>query len=125
LRSPADLAGVPLIDSDNKQFRWAAWFQANHLPPPPPGAMRLDRSYMAIAAAADGLGVALESTRLAETDLSNGRLVRALPGQSQSIFYVGHHLVFPLAVRHRPQLRRFATWLGRELGIDFSPVWPE
>jgi DNA-binding transcriptional LysR family regulator len=123
LRAPADLALLPLIDSDNKQFRWSDWGKVNDLPPWPQAAMRFDRSFMAIAAAADGLGVALESTRLAEGELKSGRLVRVLPGMTRSIHYTGHHLVFPMAVRHRAQLRQFASWLGGELGVALVDFW--
>src|SRR5918998_453743 len=43
---------------------------------------RFDRSFLAIAAAAEGLGVALESTRLAERELASGRLVLPLDGKA-------------------------------------------
>jgi len=41
-------------------------------------------------AAGEGLGVALESTRLAERELASGRLVRPLAGLAEDVRYVGH-----------------------------------
>ena len=46
---------------------------------PPSYAMRFDRSFMVIATAANGLGVALESTRLAQREIAEGRLSVPLP----------------------------------------------
>jgi LysR family glycine cleavage system transcriptional activator len=59
IRSPRDLLGHPLIESDNKRVRWPAWFAANGLPAPEPRGPRFDRSFLSLSAAADGLGVAL------------------------------------------------------------------
>lgn len=61
-----DLSGDVLIQSDLKRVRWSDWFKANGKEPLIPHGARFDRSFLAIAAACDGLGVALESTRLAE-----------------------------------------------------------
>ncbi|MDE2199977.1 MAG: LysR family transcriptional regulator, partial [Rhodospirillales bacterium] len=61
IRSPRDLFGQTLIESDNKQVRWPAWFAANDLAAPEPRGPRFDRSFLSICTAADGLGVALES----------------------------------------------------------------
>jgi DNA-binding transcriptional LysR family regulator len=114
---PADLLGQPLIQSDNKQVRWSDWFAANGLSSPPPHGSRFDRSFLAIAAAVDGLGVALESTRLAEKELASGRLVMPLKKKSKPVRYVGHHFVFPRYVRQRRSLHAFAKWLLVELKV--------
>lgn len=117
LASPEDLLGLVRIVSDRKMVRWPDWFAANGLPAPPGSSgMRFDRSFLAIAAAADGLGVALESTRLAERELASGRLVAPLAGRARDIRYVGHSLVFPRRCAGRRTLRRFASWLLAELG---------
>lgn len=121
IRTPADLARQVLIESEHKQVRWPDWFARNGLRPPPPQGNRFDRSFLAIAAAADGLGVALESTRLAERELATGRLVRPLAGVAEDVRYVGHHLVYPRAVRQRHVLRQFMRWLGASLGVAVEP----
>ena len=79
--------------------------------------MRFDRSFLAIAASADGLGVALESTRLAERELAAGRLVAPLATRARNIRYVGHYLVYPKAGTKRRTVRIFAEWLCAELGV--------
>lgn len=115
LRKPTDLGGRTLIRSDNKRIQWPDWYAANGLPGPPAHGMSFDRSFLAIAAAADGLGVALESTRLAGRELATGRLVAPLAGRSRDVRYVGHHLVYPHAGSQRRLARRFAEWLLAEL----------
>jgi len=122
IESPTDLLRHPLIQSDNKQVRWPAWFALNGIAVPATSrGLRFDRSFLAIAVAADGLGIALESTLLAEREISRGRLVAPLSGRSQDIRYVGHHLVYPPPFERRVQLRLFAQWLARELDIELTP----
>jgi len=70
---------------------------------------------MAISMAASGLGVTLESTRLAEGEIKSGRLVAPLAGRSVDIRYVGHHLVFPRANQQRRAVRAFADWIVAEI----------
>lgn len=123
IRTPMDLFGQVLIESETKQVRWSDWFARNGLPSPRPQVVRFDRSFLAVAAAVDGLGVALESTRLAEREIASGRLVRPLAGQAEDVRYVGHHLVFPRSARQRHSLRLFTTWLGAELGLKVEPAF--
>jgi LysR family glycine cleavage system transcriptional activator len=121
IATPMDLFQHVLIESDNKQIRWPTWFARNGLPAPRPHGMRFDRSFLAIAAAADGLGVALESLRLAEREITAGRLVRPLAGRAEDVRYVGHYLVFPRSARQRHTLRLFTAWLSAELGLEVAP----
>jgi len=116
IAAPADLLKLHLIQSDNKMVRWPQWFEANGLAAPPQLGIRFDRSFLAIAAAADGLGVALESTLLAERDLASGRLVMPLAGKAHDITYVGHHLVVPRLERPNKLVTVFAAWLQSEMG---------
>ncbi len=113
--STADLSRCVLIESDNKRVRWAHWFSANALSSPAPQGVRFDRSFLAIAAAVDGLGVALESTRLAEREISSGKLTAPLAGKAQDVRYAAHYLVYPPASAAR--VGTFARWLMRELGL--------
>ena len=116
LREPADLLAAPLLESDNKTLRWADWFVANGLPAPMQRRARFDRSFLAVAAAVDGLGVALESTRLAERELADGRLVNPLAGRAEHLRYVAHRLVH-LPGAQRGPLALFLGWLRAELGV--------
>jgi LysR family transcriptional regulator, glycine cleavage system transcriptional activator len=123
INTPGDLHEQALIQSDSKQIQWTDWFAANGLGAPPPIGSRFDRSFLALSAAAAGLGVALESTRLAERELASGRLVMPLEKTVKPIRYVGHNLVFPRYVRHRHPLRVFTDWLLAELGVEaISPT---
>jgi len=95
--------------------QWHQWFVANGLESPAIHGMRLDRSFLAIAMASSGLGVTLESTRLAEREIATGRLIAPLAGRSVDIRYVGHHLVFPRSSRERRAVRAFTDWIKSEL----------
>jgi LysR family transcriptional regulator, glycine cleavage system transcriptional activator len=117
VRRPEDLLGLTRIESDNKRVRWPAWFAANGLPPPPPGGLRFDRSFLAVSVAASGLGVALESTRLAEREIADGRLVAPLAGQARDVGYPAHVLVLPPGSQQREPVRAFVGWMLAELGI--------
>ena len=122
INSPKDLLGAKLIESDNKRVRWTSWFGANDISPPAPRGSRFDRSFMAIAAAVDGLGIALESTRLAELEIADGRLVAPLAGRAQDVRYVGHYLVFPRVAKARRSVRMFTQWLTQELNLPQPKV---
>lgn len=113
-----DLLGLVLIQSDRKLVRWPDWFGVNGISAPASQGtgMRFDRSFLAIAAAVDGLGVALESTRLAERELASGRLVAPLIKRCANVSYVGHHLIYPLAAQRRRTVHVFTAWLRAELG---------
>ncbi|MDY0241401.1 MAG: LysR substrate-binding domain-containing protein [Rhodospirillaceae bacterium] len=121
INTPRDLYQHVLIESEVVPVRWATWFAANGLVAPPPHGMRFDRSFLAIAAAADGLGVALESTLLAEKELSAGRIVAPLAGRAQDVRYQGHFMVCPKPADKRRPVQHFARWLAKELGVDPGP----
>jgi LysR family glycine cleavage system transcriptional activator len=116
--APTDLLNAELIESEHKRVRWGAWFAANGMTPPSPRGSRFDRSFMAIAAAVDGLGVTLESTRLAEKELASGQLVAPLAGIAHDVSYVAHYLVFPPKSKPQRAVKMFAVWLAKELGLE-------
>ena len=122
IHEPADLLALPLIESEHKRVRWNAWFAANGMATPSPNGSRFDRSFMAISAAVDGLGVTLESTMLAEREISRGQLVAPLAGKARDVRYVGHYLVFPPQAKPRRAVRMFAAWVSAELGLP-APVF--
>lgn len=113
LKKHQDLLRYPLIRSDLKRIQWADWFEANSLGFPPPPSMSFDRSFLALDAAANGLGVALESDVLAARDLESGRLVRPFADQCRSNRYIGHYLAYPKAGVQRRLARVFSDWLTR------------
>lgn len=115
ISKPKDLLNQVLIRSDVKRVQWHQWFAANGLEAPAIHGMRFDRSFLAIAMACGGVGVTLESTRLAEREIASRRLVAPLAGRSVDVRYVGHHLAFPRAGRQRRALRTFVDWITSEL----------
>jgi DNA-binding transcriptional LysR family regulator len=121
IQGARDLFGQVLIESDNKRVRWPAWFAANGLAAPPPRGPRFDRSFLSLSAAMDGLGVALESTMLAEREIAAGRLVQPLKGVCEDVVYTGHWLVFPRSKRYTRSMVLFLRWLARELALDLGP----
>lgn len=124
IKEISDLTSDVLIQSDLKQVRWSDWFRANGCEPRVPHAARFDRSFLAIAAACDGLGVALESTRLAEREINAARLVAPLAGRANDVDYTGHYLVFPRAGRQRRAVRVFTDWLLAALGLPAKSGQP-
>ncbi|WP_439472217.1 LysR substrate-binding domain-containing protein [Brevundimonas sp.] len=118
IKTPEDLYGLTLIRSSLKAVTWEDWFKANRLKAPEAVGMRFDRSFMSVQAAADGLGVCLDSTRLAERELASGRLVAPLDGQCDNLIYAPHYLVYPKRNAQRPIVAAFARWLIGELAKD-------
>ena len=126
IRSPRDLLGRTLIQSDQKAAGWPEWFKANHQPAPPTPKARFDRSFLAITAAADGLGISLESTKLAQRELESGRLVAPLIDSATNLRDVGHRLVYPRASLRRATVRLFAEWLQMSsAGYSWSESRPD
>jgi LysR family glycine cleavage system transcriptional activator len=120
IRTPRDLLRQVLIESETKRVRWPAWFAANGLIAPEPRGPRFDRSFLSLSAAVDGLGVALESTRLAERELTSRRLVQPLRDMCENVIYTGHWLVFPRTMRYSRPLILFVEWLAAELGLELE-----
>ncbi len=115
ITTPKDVLGFTLIRSALKTSTWERWLHANGVGLSPPAGMRFDRSFMAISAAADGLGICLDSTRLAERELKSGRLVEPLAGLAKTPADTQHFLVYPERNKDRPAVSAFAKWLLAEL----------
>lgn len=110
------LAGATLLHSMRNIVQWPAWFAqfAPNVSLPARG-MHFDRSFMAIAAASDGLGLCLESTLIAESEIAAGRLM--LPFGRKGIAARGHRLVWPLNRSNARKLDAFRGWLASELAL--------
>ncbi|TFE36818.1 LysR family transcriptional regulator [Paraburkholderia dipogonis] len=118
IQRPEDLLNHTLIQCDAQRFQWKGWFELNNLAPPVHYGLRFDRSSLAIAAAADGLGVVLESTLLADRELRNGSLVRPLSNVTRELQYIGHYLMYPKRLHYHYALETFKGWLLSELGLE-------
>lgn len=118
IKTVKDVLKFPLIESELKRVSWSNWFEANGLRPDQSRGYRFDRSFISIAAAVNGVGIALESTRLVERELQTGQLVAPLSGKSSDIEYVGHYVAIPRHSKQRPHVKRFIDWITGELGIE-------
>ena len=113
---PRDLAGYTLIDSKLNPVQWADWCKLNGLKLPPSARPSFDRGSLAVAAAADGLGIALETSRFAEAELARGELM-ALDGPGfRRIERATHFLCYRKTNEERAPIVAFKQWLAAELG---------
>ena len=123
LLAPADLVRLTLIDSKLNPVQWADWCSLNGLKLPDRARPSFDRGSLAIAAAVDGLGVALETRRFAEVELAKGELV-VIDGPSfQRIEREIHFLCYRRADRDSHRMTAFRDWLYAQAGAE-PPDWP-
>ncbi len=114
VRHPNDLLPHPLILSAVNVVQWPRWFAANDVPlTPATYALTFDRTYLSLDAAAQGLGIALESARLAEPYLNRNQLVPVFTDR-KGISVHAHHLVYPKAHGQWKKVERFVTWIQEE-----------
>jgi LysR family transcriptional regulator, glycine cleavage system transcriptional activator len=115
-----DLAGLcnqTLIHSEVNLLSWRGWAKRN-------GDIlldfdrgpRFDRSFMAISAAVDGLGICLESHLLVERELQTGRLVPLFENKRDMI---GCHSLSTLKAKQSvPKIKAFQGWILNELMLS-------
>lgn len=109
---------LPLIDSQLNPVKWPDWFAANGMACPRRPRASFDRAALALSAAVDGMGVALESTRLAERELARGELV--VPGEEifMPIMREIHFLAYRRNEGHLHKVGAFLSWLLAQVGLD-------
>ena len=113
---PRDLARFTLIDSKLNPVQWADWFKLSGLKLPSTARPSFDRGALAVAAAADGLGIALETSRFAEAELARGELI-AIDGPAfRRIERSTHFLCYRKTHDERAPVAVFKQWLTSELG---------
>lgn len=122
LRQPADLRYHHLIHDDtieegHQRATWADWLQAAGVAEGEaiPGLHFADPG-LAIAAAIDGLGVALVPRPMVTAELADGRL--AAPFERGIVATVGYYLVMPAALADSPAVAAFRSWLLDEVAAD-------
>ena len=116
------LAGHTLIHGEINIVSWRDWSRRQRrarldLDRGP----RFDRSFMAIRAAVDGLGVCLDSMLLAEQELRAGQLVIVLPETAMTAR--GHAFLTLRSKNDVPRVADFRAWLFDEL--ERSSTWGE
>jgi LysR family glycine cleavage system transcriptional activator len=106
---------VVWLESSLSPVKWPDWFSLNGIVPPPSEAgPSFDRGSMAIAAAVQGVGVALETTRFAETEIEAGSLVPFGGDRFKAIRKELHFLCYRTVDRDSPKTRKFCEWLIAE-----------
>jgi DNA-binding transcriptional LysR family regulator len=111
LSTPADVLHAPLIQSAVSVVQWGDWLsKAGVAQWPERYALRFDRAQLSLDAAAQGLGIALESTTMAASYIQSGALVplfdAALARRVQA-----HFIVYPKRHAKRQEVTQFLSWL--------------
>lgn len=112
------LLNLPLIDSPLSQVGWSDWFERNGLTLPQRPRPSFDRAALVIAAAADGMGIALESARLAERELRRGELVVLGDGRFEPVRLPMHYLSVRTPEIKTERVRVFSDWLQARLAAS-------
>ena len=114
LKRVEQLLGVPLIQSNVSVVQWSDWFaRIVDKPAPARFSMRFDRAHMSLDAAAQGLGVALESSTIGGRHLAEGKL-RAVFGLDKAVEVKAHFAVYPARHAKRAPVEAFLAWLHAE-----------
>lgn len=110
-RAAQVLQQMTLIDSSLSPVSWANWFEHQGLPLPGQPRPAFDRAAMAISAAADGLGIALESTRLAARELERGELVVLGERSFKPLLRAMHFVSARKSDLAGPTVKAFVSWM--------------
>lgn len=116
LRTPADLLQVPLIQSTVSIVQWPDWYaRFGDSQRPERYALRFDRAMMSLQAAAQGMGVALESTSIGESFIQSGAL-QPVFGEAMGLEVQAHFAVYPQRHAAKREVRQFLQWLQAAQG---------
>ena len=115
---PADLLKRPLIQSTVSLVQWPAWFASRKIIGMPDRfAFRFDRASMSLEAAVQGLGIALESDRIASQYIEAGRL-RPVFHPAWSLAIKAHFMVYPARHAQRVEVSQFVAWMREQAGMS-------
>ncbi len=116
IKKPEDLINLPLINSSVNILQWNDWFASRKIDYiPPQYAYRFERTFMALEAAVQGLGVAFDSSFIADRLIQAGTLVSIFKSE-WSLKVEAHHMVFPSRHMHRPEVMNFIEWVQKHTG---------
>ena len=111
------MSRLPLIDSQLSRVSWPDWFAQNGMTVPATVRTSFDRAALAISAAADGMGVALESVRLAEREIARGDVVEIGVGAFVPLARDTHFLTYRASQARVEKIAAFREWLLAEAGV--------
>jgi len=113
----ATLKPGSLIDSQLSPVRWGDWLSHEGLTERSSmKGLSFDRAALVLSAAADGLGIALESTRLAENELKNGSLI-VLNGHQPPLQREMHFLCYRGSMKGSRKIERFKEWIMKQIAM--------
>lgn len=113
LKTPADLAKVPVINDTSSMLPWDDWFAAVGTAPPPLSGPTLDDPALAFDAAISGQGVLMTVHMMSADAVSDGRLVRPFDVTVES--ELGYWLIVAEGRREPRKVRLFREWLRAEV----------
>lgn len=122
LRTPSDLAAVPIIRDLHAMFPWDVWLAPNDLDAAMLGAgPEYSDASLCIDAAVAGQGVFLAWDTLANDAIAGGRLVAPFPGRVKTGF--SYWFAIPRAARATKAAAIFRQWIRQELEatLDMEP----
>ena len=114
------ISDMVLIDSQLSAITWPGWFARNGLSLPARPRPSFDRAALSISAAVDAMGVALESVRLAEREISRGELVELGRDIFCPIAEETHFVSCRVNEQHTEKVRLFREWLFKAAGVDMG-----
>lgn len=114
VRDARDIARSVLIESKLNPVRWADWARLNGVRLPRTARPSFDRGSLAVAAAADGLGIVLETLRFAEAELADGAIVRLDGSGLRHIERPLHYVCYRRTRGHDLTIKTFLEWLVGE-----------
>ncbi len=119
LNGPEDLNRYTLIHSEARLVSWAMWLETMGVAATALGrGLHFNRATLAIEAAMNGLGVALEGRTAVEDELRRGLLVipfesKVVPDQRE-----GYYLTCPQGQRDVAKVELFRQWVLEEIALQ-------
>jgi LysR family glycine cleavage system transcriptional activator len=119
LRSPDDLSNHILIHSEQRLTSWSTWLRAAGFESVRPRRnIRFSQSGHSLKAAANGLGVILESEAMAREHLEAGELIVPFDPPSVDTAEAAYYVVTAPGETLPPKLQALESWLFQELNAD-------
>lgn len=114
-----ELDTIPLIESQLNPLSWQDFFRLHGKPLPEiRHRPSFDRGALALAAAVDGLGLALESVRFSQQELAKGSLVKFAIEGCAPVMREVHFLCYRHTQRNSSKIVAFRDWLTCECARD-------
>lgn len=107
---PERIEDFYLIQNDVSLASWDKWVE-RYAPgcESPVCGLRLDRAFMTLSAAENGLGMCVESTVLVHDYLKTGRLI--MPFGDLALSFMAHHLAVPKSKEELESVRKVLRWI--------------